>query len=116
MDWRENEKWCNELKVGDEVAIDTGRYGVRDYEIRKIERITPARRFSLEGRSTEFDSKGSERGNTDKWRPRMTLEPVTQKVKDHIRHKYVVARIEKASWRNFNLDKLERILAILDED
>ena len=109
-----NSEWLESLKIGDEVAVDTGRHGYKNYEIIKIERITPTRRISLEGRSWKFDSNGRERGKVNSWTPRKCIKPVTQDIRDSIRKKYIISRIESVKWETVSLDKLEKILEIID--
>lgn len=81
----ERQQWLNGLNVGDEVAVDYGRRG--GYHIGKITRITPTRRFTVEGKGCTFGNDGWEmvgksRGSWGYCRSK--IQPVTDEIKQAI--------------------------------
>jgi hypothetical protein len=73
-------KWINALKVGDEVAVSVGGFGPERYEICKVAKISPTRRFSVPvpfHGVVVYDPAGDSRGDS---RVR-GMEPVTDEVR-----------------------------------
>lgn len=114
MDKDKREGWLKELKVGDEVAIECGSFGYRDYDIKKIDKISPTGRITIN--STVYDHTGREMGKADAWTKQYKLEPVTKEIKDFIREKKLYTKVKNVKWNDVGLDKLEEISKILELD
>ena len=94
------EVWLNGLKVGDEVAVHGRGFGDR-VAVYKVEKLTPTQ---IVVRGDRYDkATGRERGASAY--DRMSLEPVTEEVRQKIRRDRLLVRIDK-SMRNFNLHKM----------
>lgn len=114
MDKDKREGWLRELKVGDEVAIECGNYGYRDYYIKNIDKISPTGRITI--KSTVYDHTGREMGKAGTWSKKNSLEPITQDIKDFVRRKELLEKVTKTKWDKISLEKLENIAKTLELD
>ncbi|KOY65496.1 hypothetical protein [Clostridium sporogenes] len=114
MDRDKREDWLKDLKPGDEVAVECGGFGYRDYCIKKIDKISPTGRITIGG--AVFNHKGREMGIKDSWTRANELVPVSQEIKDYIRRKKLYAKIKNISWEEVSLVNLEEIAKILKID
>lgn len=108
----DRKQWLEQLKEGDSVAIKTGSYGRRYYVIRKITRITPTRRITLDDGS-KFNNNGIEMGNKGRWNPSETIEPITQEILDSIQREKLLYQISNTKFQSFSLDSLKKIAEII---
>jgi hypothetical protein len=107
----QRQQWLNSLKVGDEVAVNYSK----TYLIGKIERITPTRRFRVEGKSCTFDSGGKEMGG-DAWGGWAKMQPVTNEIMDRIA-RFEAARVIKVfDWSTLTTQQLLDVLKIIKPD
>lgn len=111
----QRQQWLNSLKVGDEVAVDYGRLKT-SYIIGKIVKITPTRRFTVEGRSCTFDSSGREMGSISSWNSREILQPVTDKIRDTIARFEAAKVIKVFDWSTLTTQQLLDVLKIISDD
>jgi hypothetical protein len=102
------QKWLDSLVEGDEVAIETGAYGFREYAIVKIDRITPTRIFKIY--NTSFDKNGEERGNRDRWTATKSIEPVTEKILNSIQRKNLLRQVNEIDFSKLTIEQLESIV------
>ncbi|MCK9592746.1 MAG: hypothetical protein M0Q91_12150 [Methanoregula sp.] len=107
----DNKEWLDSLKVGDDVAIDRYQYGKRTYSVRKIDKITPTRRFSING--AYYDKNGREMGSASSWGIRSEIVPVTDEIKTTIRRSNTLFAIGKFPFDSLNNGDLESIYNII---
>jgi hypothetical protein len=98
-------EWLDTLKVGDEVLV-TGRYTC---EIRKIEKITPTRQIKIGA----WTFRNGWHSSSDRFGYGFRIEPVTQKMRDHIRKVELERKINKVIG-DLSLNKLESIFNIIE--
>lgn len=111
------QEWLESLKEGDVVAIRKGSFGYGYYVLHKIEKITKSRRFKLSGMGdTQFSNNGSEMGKKDTWSPRLSMEPVTQKILDEIRRKKILEEINRVDFKSMPLEMLEEVYSAIKKD
>lgn len=95
------------LKVGNESLI-SGKYGGRNlYFIGTIERITPTREIKIGALVFKNGSEGE--------RSLLKIEPVTQEVRDKIKHKELSRFLKDYKFETLPLNALEEINNILDK-
>lgn len=109
----EKQKKLDELKEGDQVAIETG-FNFRNYKITTITRITPTRRIKTES-GDEFNKDGYERTSKNMWGHRKRLEPITPEIIDFIKRKKAINKIDNFDIKKLSTDQLERMVAIINE-
>lgn len=110
----DEKEWLASLKPGDKVII-SGRY---DNEIRTVYRRTPSGRIivSIGGMSTrEYNPDGYERGKSDSWSRTYLVAPTPERL-ERIEERSLFIRLRDAKWDRTSLDKMRRIVAILDEE
>lgn len=113
----EKKQWLESLQVGDSVAIRKGSFGHGYYVLDKIRKITPTRRFSLEGlNGVTFSSDGKEMGKKDTWSPRLNIEPVTQNILDDIARKKYLDKIRVTDFKDFPLETLQDIYSLIQKE
>ena len=105
----QRQQWLNGLQIGDEVAVDRGS---RTYHIGKITRITPTRRFTVEGKGCTFGSDGVEMGAHNWGHSRNRMYLVTEEIKQAIVRKDAIQYIN-AYLRVDNLNT-QQLLSILN--
>jgi len=108
-----NEKeWLASLKSGDMVAYESNSFIGPKYAISQVDHITPSGQIVVRG-GRRFWPDGLE--ITSNLR-RAHLEPMSDKIRDEI-HKYtVISDLRGRDWSTVSLEKLQRILAIIEED
>ncbi|MEK5358191.1 hypothetical protein [Paenibacillus sp. FSL L8-0709] len=103
----EYQEWLDSLKVGNEVLI-SGKYGGGYlYFIGTIERITPTREIKIGALVFKNGSEGE--------RSLIKIEPVTQEVRENIKHKELSRFLIDYRFENLPLNALEEISNILDK-
>jgi len=105
----ETKEWLESLKPGDEVAF-SDRYS--SYSIIAIERITKTQILLNNGYKFRKDSGYMVGGNI--WN-HATMEPVTEKIKNAIKRRNLKIKIGKIEFKSLSNEKIERILAIVNE-
>jgi hypothetical protein len=106
-------KWLESLKVGDRVCYRTGSISFRSYKIAAIEKITPTRRFVVDG--IKFDNSGREMGEVGTWTPRKELEPVTKEVEDATLREQILNKISRFNFDELDIVKLKVINDIISK-
>jgi hypothetical protein len=108
MNYNNKQNWLQSLSVGDEVGICKSKYGNDYYSIKKIEKITPTRRFIVDGNT--YNKNGNKMGMTI-WDGTNEIIPITDNVKKIIHRNTMLSKI-----RSFDLEKLkyEDIINIYD--
>jgi hypothetical protein len=112
MNKDKREGWLKELKVGDEIAISYDKYGRSNYRIEKVEKISPTGRITSD--STVYDSDGREMGKHGSWDVPERLVPVTQEIRNGIRKRVLIAKLNNINLETIELEKLESIVKILE--
>jgi hypothetical protein len=108
--------WLDGLKVGDEVAVNCGKYSNADYRIAKITKITPSRRFGLDCFSNMvFDNEGKERANNSTWSSPYRIVPVTNEIKNFLARRESLEKIKEIRFEKLTLDQMIRIIAVAEE-
>ena len=99
----------SELKKGDEVTVYRGSYIVGVY---RIDKITPAGFIKVD--DALYNKDGSRRGGGSIWN-RESIVPTTQEHKDFVEKKAIANRLDATNFMSLSLDKLRRIVAIIEE-
>ena len=107
MNHQERKAWLASLKVGDEVAV-TGSYTTT---IARVTRTTAT--LIIIGDTRYRRDNGRETPN-HAWHNDY-LKPATAAVRAEIEERKLRARSENISFRELSLDKIRRILAIVEE-
>lgn len=107
------EEWLLSLKEGDLVAVECGSWGYKNFQVQKIAKITPTRRFNLLNGGT-YDSSGFKMGHKDKWSSRPAIRPYDQYVKDVFEREALTLTISRMKAKDLHLDQLRDIVAILE--
>lgn len=112
------EGWLRELSVGDEVAVENGRYGVPNWYFAKVSKITPSGRMELDDKYT-YDPRGYKISD-DKYHLNR-MEPLTLELRAKVRllkaqrkikallSEFDMAKIDAASFEELN--DLYKVLA-----
>jgi len=106
----ERQKWLDNLKEGDLVAIDYGRYSSK-WMIKAIDRITPKRIITVDG--VKYNNQGISKRDSYYW---TKLEPITQEIKDSIKKNKLVSKLDNINIADLSLEKLESIYEILKDE
>jgi hypothetical protein len=110
----QRQQWLNSLQIGDEVAVDYGRnYG---YKIGKITRITPTRRFTVEGKGCTFGNDGVEMGRRDVWGGRSRMRQVTDQIREDIARSDALFHLRDFKFDRLSTQQLHDILKIIQGD
>ena len=104
------EKWLSELKVGDEVCIQSSGTLGQHHEITKISKKTPTRKFRVN--NYLFDKMGE---CSIGW-TYYSIIPATQEVKQGIKDRNVRYRVKQTDFDSLQQDKINRIYAIILEE
>lgn len=112
--YKEMEEWLVNLKVGDEVAIKSGYYGEYRYRIGVIEKITPTRQIKLVGSNIRYKN-GEMIGKKGVFDYRDNLVPISEEIKNILLKEKLVSKISKVKFNEFSTEKLQKVLAILEE-
>jgi hypothetical protein len=103
--------WLQELKPGDEVAVDHGRRRI----IEEVERVT-ATQIVVGG--TRFNRQtGDAIGVKGRWSSSARLKPATDKERAEIEHLDLARRLgwmEVGDWHSVPVEKLRAVVTILD--
>jgi hypothetical protein len=109
--------WIKALKVGDQVAIDIGRYGQTRHVIVNVEGITPAGNIKAYGCVFNSDN-GWQRGG-DKWHPYYLKEASAElraKIAEKAERSELIDKIESVKFAALSTAKLRAILAVLESE
>ncbi|AKC02636.1 hypothetical protein CPT_Stills8 [Bacillus phage Stills] len=109
----DREEWLLSLKEGDLVALESGGWGYKHFQVQKIAKITPTRRFNLES-GRKFDTSGFLMGHRDNWSSRPAIRPYDQYVKDHLEREGLLLTISRMNAKDLHLDQLRAIVKILE--
>jgi hypothetical protein len=104
-------EWLDNLKVGDKVAIDTGRFGDDCYRIVKIDRITPSRQI-IAGGYRFIDGRGSYKQYGSR---RPSICPVTDEIVHTTRKVRLLERLRAIDFRSFDATALQIMCDALDK-
>ena len=99
----------SELKKGDKVTIYRGSYITG---IHRIDKITPTG-FIKVGDAL-YNKDGSRRGEGSIWN-RESIVPTTQEHRDFLEKKAIANRLDATNFMSLSLDKLRRLIAIVEE-
>lgn len=101
-------------EVGQEVAIDIGRYGGKHYLIGEVKKITPSGQIVVRtsGGEYRFRSNGEPFGGDMFYSPRLVA--LTADVREAARYQELLRRIVGIKWQEQPLAVLERVVAALD--
>jgi len=107
----DNKAWLDSLTTGDEVIV-TSRYGD---SLTTVAKRTPTGRIVVNygGSTKDFNPNGSERSSGDSYH-RSYLAYPTRARKEKIEHGHLAARLGAVNWRKQPIDKLRKIIALLD--
>ncbi|MGP0689759.1 hypothetical protein ACW5UC_24755 [Priestia aryabhattai] len=106
---REREEWVGTLKVGDKVAIRSGRYGYSAWRIHEVVKVTPSGRKNLNN-GTILNPDGSLRGDKYNY-----AHPVTNEIRRAIWRKRAEGTVSRMNIRTLSDSQLKRIEEILEE-
>jgi hypothetical protein len=109
----QRQQWLNSLKVGDEVAVDQGKFS-RKYAILTIEKITPTRRFRLSGVSEVFDNTGREMG-AGAWGSDH-MEPITDAIRESAARYAALEHIKKINFSALSTQQLLDVLKVIQHN
>jgi hypothetical protein len=109
--------WCDTLKEGDSVFVQTGNYSGTSLHPAKVRRITKTQ-IKLEGSDTVYDKHGEERGKF-RWDHSATLYQDTQDNRDRYEMQQLRTKLRAALLgfdKRFDLMKLkkERVVALTE--
>ena len=110
----DREEWLLSLKEGDLVALESGGWGYKNFQVQKIAKITPTRRFNLLNGGT-YDSSGFRMGHKDKWSARPAIRPYDQYVKEVLEAEGLKLTLSRMKVNELTLQQLRDIVAILEE-
>lgn len=99
-------EWLKSLKAGDEVAV-SDRWG---YQIKKIDKVTPTGQIKI---GTDTFKNGWKHGKTT-WDYSLSLEPVTQEIRNGIKRKALVNILNNSKFDKYTLEQLEQIINIIE--
>jgi hypothetical protein len=113
----EEQHWCNALKEGDSVFVQTGTFSGTSLHPAKIRRITKTQ-IKLEGSDTVYDKRGQERGKF-RWDHSANLYPDTPENREHYEMQQLRIKLRSALLgfdKRFDLMKLkkERVIALTE--
>ena len=100
-------EWLKSLRVGDEVAIDEGRYGVR-WTIKSVKKVTPKGQFRV-GHYLFNQHGACSQGAWDHWQ----IVPVTDEIIEWVRRDRVLSEVRNFSFASLTTDQLEQIWAVI---
>jgi len=103
-----NHEWLKSLKPGDKVAMKSQHHTT----IQEVERLTKTQIILKCGWRFHIDSGYQVSG--DSWNF-LTIEPVTKEVIQKLRHDSLKVKVGWIDFKSLPADKLERILAIVEE-
>jgi hypothetical protein len=110
------ENWLQELKVGDDVVVESHGYRSEPRYIATINRVLKTQ-LQLKNGDKFTRSSGTKVGAYGFHKP--YLRQLIPGDKEHIREEHkrriFVRKIESAKWEQITTDKLKRIIAILEE-
>jgi hypothetical protein len=111
----QRQQWLNSLKVGDEVAIIHSQYGRKNIRTSKIVKITPTRRFKIDGMDwCTFDNSGEQMG-VGRWDMPNVMFPVTNSIKESLARTNTIHLIENfKKWHGLSTQQLLEILKIIE--
>lgn len=99
------------IKVGDELAFSCGYRG--NYEIHKVEKITPSGRIKVGWWELDPDLRVRGRhGYSGPYRG----ELVTQEIRDAVKRQHYFQKVSLMKPENLTTSQLERIVAIIAEE
>ncbi len=104
-------EWLKELKPGDQVACNKGSYGVKNYVILNITKITPTGIIKTSDGS-QWTPSGREKG-TPYARISWNLEPLTQEIRDYVEKERAIQYLKNAKLENLSLDTLRHIVGVI---
>lgn len=108
-----DKEWLDSLKVGDSVCYNSNRYGGEPkYNIHRIVKITPTRRFNLNN-GMQFQSDGTYKIGSDAWASYYYLKPLTQKRLDYVKKQDLISMLGGRSFKGLPLEVLEEVHAVL---
>jgi hypothetical protein len=109
----DREEWLLSLKEGDLVALESGSWGYKNFNLQRISKITPTRRFNLDN-GRKFDNNGFLMGHKDQWTSRPAIRPYDQYVKDHLEREALLLTISRMNTKDLHLDQLRAIVKVLE--
>ena len=109
--------WCDTLKEGDSVFVQTGNYTGTSLHPAKVRRITKTQ-IKLENSDTVYDKRGKERGKF-RWDHSAYLYPDTQENRDRYEMQQLRTKLRSALLgfdKRFDLTRLkkERVIALTE--
>lgn len=105
------QEWLDNLAEGDLVAIDISNFGSSVYVITKITKITPTRIIKTDV-DVIFNSNGLERGRSGE--RQKYLQPVTQKIFDHIERMELLRKIKETKFKDLSLETLRKVVDLIN--
>lgn len=108
----QRQQWLNGLQIGDEVAVDYGRIN-RTYMIGKINRITPTRRFTVDGKACTFGNDGREMGRNGHWDIPSRMHPVTDEIREAIARHNALYHIKNLRFETLTTQQLLDVLKVI---
>ena len=107
-----------DLKPGDEVAVDFGRYGTPDWSICKVTRLTPSKNIVVAMYQGEriFYTHGGERGG-DRYNTLFLTrlsDEMRQKISELQERSRLLSRFKSVVWTKQDTATLRSIVALLD--
>lgn len=108
----DEKEWLGSLKPGDMVAYESNLFIGPKYAVSQVDHITPSGQIVVRG-GRRFWPDGREITSNTR---RSRLEPISDKIRDEIHKCKVVSDLRGHDWSTVSLEKLQRILAIIEED
>jgi hypothetical protein len=102
------------FEVGQEVAIDVGRYGSVAYRRGIVRRITPTGRIVVATGSSEMQFSAQGRRIGGEAYSFALLCAMTDEIRATIRRQALLHRLASVRWKELPTEALERIVAALD--
>ena len=108
--------WIAALRPGDEVVIDHGRYGAHNYEVHKVDKVTPSGRIVIGDRT--FNPNGWERGGHQYHM--LVIQEATPELRQRVielkERAAILATIRRVNWHALPTAQLRAIAAILEQE
>ena len=103
-----NKEWLDNLKPGDEVAVNSLCRGLY---ISKVKRITKTL-IVLESEVQVTKKHGTDRGQY----PSVHIEPPTPALRDKIRRSVLISKLQQIKWSRLPIQVLDQIFALIAQD
>jgi hypothetical protein len=108
-----NDKWLQNLKEGDLVAIDIGRYTSVHYIVSAVKKVTPTGMIKTSCGRT-YNNDGWERGKSSPWQVNTYLQPATEEIKEQIEFRRLINIINDTNFEQMPISKLREVIEVIN--